>query len=107
MRDPGKLLGLPRALIDVAWDVGPNRPEDHVGRIAVVVANEPGSLGSLSTVIGKNGGNITNLKITSRSQDYFEMLIDIDVKDAKHLTNIMAALRATPVVNAVDRARGR
>ena len=97
----------PERWIDVAWDVGPNRPEDHVGRIAVVVANEPGSLGSLSTVIGKNGGNITNLKITSRSQDYFEMLIDIDVKDAKHLTNIMAALRATPVVNAVDRARGR
>ena len=97
----------PERWIDVAWDIGPNRPEDHVGRINVVVANEPGGLGSLSTVIGKNGGNITNLKITSRSQDYFEMLIDIDVKDAKHLTNIMAALRATPVVNSVERARGR
>ena len=97
----------PERWIDVAWDSGPNRPEDHVGRINVVVANEPGGLGSLSTVIGKNGGNITNLKITSRSQDYFEMLIDIDVKDAKHLTNIMAALRATPVVNSVERARGR
>ena len=97
----------PERWIDVAWDIGPNRPEDHVGRINVVVANEPGSLGSLSTVIGKNGGNITNLKITSRSQDYFEMLIDIDVSDAKHLTNIMAALRATPVVNSVERARGR
>jgi len=71
-----------------------------------VVANEPGSLGSLSTVIGKNDGNITNLKITNRSQDYFEMLMDIDVKDAKHLTNIIAALRATPVINSVDRARG-
>ena len=97
----------PERWIDVAWDIGPNRPEDHVGRIALVVANEPGSLGSLSTVIGKNGGNITNLKITNRNQDYFEMLIDIDVKDAKHLTNIMAALRATPVINSVDRARGR
>ena len=97
----------PERWIDVAWDIGPNRPEDHVGRINVVVANEPGGLGSLSTVIGKNGGNITNLKITSRSQDYFEMLIDIDVKDAKHLTNIMAALRATPAINSVERARGR
>jgi GTP pyrophosphokinase len=35
------------------------------------------------------------------------MLIDIDVKDVKHLTNIIAALRATPVINSVDRARGR
>ncbi|MEI8395348.1 MAG: bifunctional (p)ppGpp synthetase/guanosine-3',5'-bis(diphosphate) 3'-pyrophosphohydrolase, partial [Rhodospirillaceae bacterium] len=97
----------PERWIDVAWDIGPNRPEDHVGRIAVAIANEPGSLGSLTTVIGKNGGNITNLKITNRNQDYFELLVDIDVKDAKHLTNIMAALRATPAISSVDRARGR
>jgi GTP pyrophosphokinase len=35
------------------------------------------------------------------------MLLDIDVKDVKHLTNIIAALRASPVINSVDRARGR
>ncbi|WP_448204254.1 RelA/SpoT family protein [Azospirillum sp. sgz302134] len=97
----------PERWIDVAWDIGPDNPEEHVGRITLVVANEPGSLGTLSTVIGKNGGNITNLKITSRNTDFFELLIDIDVKDAKHLTNIMAALRATPAINAVERARGR
>ena len=97
----------PERWIDVAWDVGPDSPEEHVGRIHLVVANEPGSLGNLSTVIGKNGGNITNLKITNRNTDFFELLIDIDVKDAKHLTNIMAALRANPVINSVDRARGR
>ncbi len=97
----------PERWIDVAWDIGPDSPEEHVGRITLVVNNEPGSLGTLSTVIGKNGGNITNLKITSRNTDFFELLIDIDVKDAKHLTNIMAALRATPAINAVERARGR
>lgn len=97
----------PERWIDVSWDVGSDDDESHVGRITVIVANEPGSLGTLSTVIGKSGGNITNLKITNRSTDFFEMLIDIDVKDAKHLTNLIAALRATPVVNAVDRARNR
>ena len=34
------------------------------------------------------------------------MLIDIEVRDVKHLTNIIAALRATPVINSVERARG-
>ncbi len=72
----------------------------------MVVANEPGSLGSLSTVIGKNQGNISNLKITNRSVDFFEMLIDVEVTDVKHLTNIIAALRATPVITSVERARG-
>ncbi|EWY40181.1 GTP pyrophosphokinase [Skermanella stibiiresistens SB22] len=97
----------PERWIDVGWDSGGDAAEDHVGRITVIIANEAGSLGTLSTVIGKNGGNITNLKITSRNTDFFEMLIDIDVKDVKHLTNIIAALRATPVINSVDRARGR
>ena len=77
---------------------GPGRRRDHhVGRLSVVITNEPGSLGSLTTVIGKNSGNITNLKITNRSIDFFEMLVDVEVKDVQHLTNIIAALRATPV----------
>jgi GTP pyrophosphokinase len=57
-------------------------------------------------VIGKNLGNILNLKITNRSTDFFEMMIDVEVKDVKHLTNIIAALRATPAINSVERARG-
>ncbi|WP_207462495.1 bifunctional (p)ppGpp synthetase/guanosine-3',5'-bis(diphosphate) 3'-pyrophosphohydrolase [Azospirillum sp. SYSU D00513] len=96
----------PERWIDVAWDIESERAEEHVGRVSLVVANEPGSLGTLSTVIGKNGGNISNLKITSRNVDFFELLIDVEVKDAKHLTNIMAALRATPAISSVDRARG-
>ncbi len=96
----------PERWLDVAWHVDPSKADHHVGRLHVVVANEPGSLGSLSTVIGKSEGNITNLKITNRSVDFFEMMIDVEVKDVKHLTNIIAALRATPAINTVERARG-
>ncbi len=96
----------PERWLDVAWHVDPAKAEGHVGRLHVVVANEPGSLGSLSTVIGKSEGNITNLKITNRSADFFEMMIDVEVKDVRHLTNIIAALRATPAINTVERARG-
>jgi GTP diphosphokinase / guanosine-3',5'-bis(diphosphate) 3'-diphosphatase len=95
----------PERWLDVSWDNGAGET-GHVGRINVVVNNEPGSLGSLSSIIGKNDGNISNLKITNRSQDFFEMLIDIEVRDVKHLTNIIAALRATSVINSVRRARG-
>jgi len=96
----------PERWLDLAWDVDSNDQEGHVGRITVVVANERGSLGSLSTVIGRNDGNITNLKITNRSTDFFEMTIDIEVQNVRHLTNIIAALRATPAINSVERARG-
>ena len=96
----------PERWLDVAWDVASDGAPVHVGRLHVVVANEPGSLGSLSTVIGKGEGNISNLKITSRSVDFFEIMIDVEVKNVRHLTNIIAALRATPAINSVERARG-
>ncbi len=94
----------PERWIDVAWDVG--ETEDmHTGRLHVVVSNEPGSLGNLSTIIGKSQGNISNLKITNRSTDFFEMLVDVQVQDIKHLTDIIAALRAASVISSVERAR--
>jgi len=96
----------PERWLDLAWDEGvEGQPQHHVGRVNRVVANEPGSLGALSTVIAKNLGNITNLKITNRTTDFFDMIVDIDVRDVKHLVNIIAALRATPAVNSVERAR--
>jgi len=33
-------------------------------------------------------------------------MVDIQVADVKHLSTIIAALRATPVINSVERARG-
>lgn len=94
----------PERWLDVSWDTR-NAPDTRfVGRVSAVLANEPGSLGTLSTVIGKNSGNISNLKIVNRSVDFFEMLIDIEVDDVKHLNNIIAALRATPVISTIDRA---
>ncbi|BBK32588.1 GTP pyrophosphokinase [Stella humosa] len=94
----------PERWVDVGWD-GTGEAANHVGRIHVILLNEPGSMGNLTTIIGKNQGNISNLKITSRSTDFFEILIDIEVQDVKHLTNIIAALRSNSSVNSVERAR--
>ena len=95
----------PERWIDLSWDVDDGL-DQRIGRLHVVVANEAGSLGSLSTIIGKSHGNISNLKITNRSIDFFEMLIDVEVTSVKHLSNIIAALRAMPVITSVERARG-
>lgn len=97
----------PERWLDVSWGDGPDSPEAHVGRINITLQNEPGTLATLSTVIATNGGNITNLKITNRSTDFWVILVDIYVKDTKHLNNIIAALRATPIISSVERARGQ
>ncbi len=95
----------PERWLDVAWSSS-EADASHVGRLNVMIANEPGNLGSLTTVIGKQGGNISNLKITNRSSDFFEIMLDVEVADVRHLTTIIAALRANPVINSVERARG-
>ena len=96
----------PERWLDVSWDVGPDSPSIQVGRIDVVLTNEPGSLSALTSVIAKNMGNISNLKITNRTPDFFEFLVDVEVGDAKHLSNIVAALRADPMMQTVTRVRG-
>ena len=95
----------PDRWIDLAWDAEKDK-DIHIGRINLVVANEPGSLGELSTVIARNLGNISNLKIVNRSPEFFDMTLDIEVRGVKHLTNVIAALRATHTINSVERARG-
>ncbi len=96
----------PERWLDVSWHTQAETPDIYVGRVHLTVSNEPGVLGTLSMVIGKNGGNISNLKIANRSQEFYDLLIDIEVQNLKHLTEIIAALRATPAIDMVERARG-
>ena len=55
-------------------------------------------------MIARSGGNISNLNITNRTMGYFELIVDIEVKDLKHLTDIIASLKASKVVSYVARA---
>ena len=95
----------PERWLDVSWEEDASN-ERRVGRVEIVVTNEPGTLGELSMLIAKNDGNINNLKITNRSLDFFDISLDIEVHDIKHLRNIIATLRASPVIKKVERARG-
>jgi len=96
----------PERWLDVAWDKDADIPEFQVGRIKAVLANTPGSLSTLATVIAKNNGNISNLKIVDRNPDFFEMRVDVEVRDLSHLTHIIAALRIDPAISSVDRIKG-
>ena len=77
-----------------------------MARIIVRVKNAPGALAALANVIGHNGANISNLKITSRNPLYFEFLVDVEVRDAAHLENLIRALKVDATVEAVERVRG-
>ncbi|MDX2027762.1 MAG: bifunctional (p)ppGpp synthetase/guanosine-3',5'-bis(diphosphate) 3'-pyrophosphohydrolase [Alphaproteobacteria bacterium] len=97
----------PERWIDVSWDDAHGQEQALVGRLSVVLTNKPNSFAALTTAIGKNNGNITNLKITNRTPDFFDVLVDVEVSDTKHLTTVIAALRAISAINSVERTKGR
>ena len=95
---------MPERWMEVGWAGDGAQLDRFIGRIRIVLANEPGALGTLSTVIGRDGGNISNLRVIDRSPDFFELLIDVEVSDANNMSDIVAALRATSAVRDVERA---
>lgn len=94
---------MPERWVDVAWDLASTKDTSFVGRLGLVVTNRPGGLATVTTAVATHHGNINNLKITRRTADFFNMTLDIEVKDNKHLNEIMAALRAEGAVSSVDR----
>ena len=57
-------------------------------------------------MIAEHDGNIDNIRMTRRSPDFTEMLIDLEVYDLKHLTAIIGQLRAKDVVAQAERVNG-
>ena len=53
--------------LDVSWGHGVSETGQSVARILVRVKNAPGSLAAVMTAIAANGGNIFNMKMTSRN----------------------------------------
>jgi (p)ppGpp synthase/HD superfamily hydrolase len=92
----------PERWLDVQWDDDGARRR-FPARIVVQSANAPGSLAKITQVIADNDGNIDNIRMTRRAPDFTDLMIDLEVYDLKHLTAIIAQLRAKPTVAKVDR----
>ena len=96
----------PESWLDVRWDVDEASPQRFPARLLVHNVNEPGSLAQVAGVIAENDGNIDNISMYRRSPDFTELTIDLEVYDLKHLSAIIAQLRAKAVVAQVERVNG-
>jgi GTP pyrophosphokinase/guanosine-3',5'-bis(diphosphate) 3'-pyrophosphohydrolase len=92
--------------VDLGWTETARQSALAVGRITASVQNGRGVLAQLTKIIAENEGDILNIKAAQRQADFFDVVFDIQVTDAKHLTNILAALRTSKSVREVERVRG-
>jgi len=90
---------------DLQWTPEAERNSIARAKLIATIRNSPGVLGQVCTIIGEAGGNIVQLRMHHRQADFFDVDIDVDVNDARHLTHIAAALRANPSVETVDRRK--
>jgi RelA/SpoT family (p)ppGpp synthetase len=95
----------PERWLDVRWD-DDGAPQRFPARLAVQSVNEPGSLAQITQVIAEHDGNIDNIRMSRTAPDFTDVTIDLEVYDLKHLTAIIAQLRAKPVVAKVERVNG-
>ncbi len=95
----------PDRWVDLAWDAA-DGDEVFPARIKVTIHNEVGALAQVTEVIGENGGNIENLQMVNRASDFYDIDIVVEVKDVKHLNQIMHGLEARPLVRSVNRRAG-
>ena len=96
----------PERWLDVRWDIDEATPQRFPARLLVENVNEPGALAQIAAVIAEHDGNIDNINMSRRSRDFTDLTIDLEVYDLKHLSAIIAQLRAKAVVSKVERVNG-
>jgi len=93
----------PEIWVDVNWNN--KTSENSLARINVTLTNKSGSLNNLTQVIAEYGGNIINLVVKLRSEDFFGLTVDVEVQDASHLNNIILGLKASINVYEVKKVK--
>ncbi|WP_375396996.1 RelA/SpoT family protein [uncultured Sphingomonas sp.] len=86
--------------VDLAWGA---KADAGLAQISVTLKNEPGALGTVSTIIGQHRANIINIRFDTSDTGFHTNTIDLEVHDAQHLARLIGALRAADAVNAAAR----
>ena len=76
--------------LDLAWGEG---SDGGAARLAVILRDIPGALGTMSGILGAKHANIINLQLVHRDGSFQTFHLDIEVHDLAHLHAIIAALR--------------
>ena len=104
----------PERFLDIDWDyeqvgrrsgTGANGAETHVGRVSAIAINDPAVLATLTNAVSRHEGSVVNLKIVNRQLDHMEILVDVEVRDLRHLSSVIAGLRSAGGITQVERAR--
>ncbi len=90
--------------IDLRWPEGDSQTS-HPTCLTISMYNGMGVLGRICSLIGESGANITNIDFTDRKPDFYKIIIEMHVKDLKHLSDIMTSIETDSDISVVERTR--
>ena len=91
----------PEKWLSVSWEEDIDR--EFSSQISVETVNKPGALAEVATTIADAGSNIEEVSVLGRHEDCSVMAFLLQVRDRKHLANIMRKVRQMPNVLRVGR----
>ncbi len=93
---------VPETWLDLSWDRD-SAKGIYSAVLKVVCLNKPGSLAVIAIEAAKHGCNVSNFRIVNRAVDFFDLLIDLEVKGINQIMNIIASLRSKDCIHSAER----
>ena len=71
--------------------------------VRMTAVNRTGALGDITQTIADFDANITNLSMIMLNEDFYDLTIDVEVRDVEHMTQLVGALRGSSVISKANR----
>ncbi|MBP9692843.1 MAG: bifunctional (p)ppGpp synthetase/guanosine-3',5'-bis(diphosphate) 3'-pyrophosphohydrolase [Alphaproteobacteria bacterium] len=98
-----QFLNTPERWLDVSWNAASHSEDNHVARVSLVVLHQPGTVAAITAITARENANIVNLQFKNKTSEFYEIYIDLSIKNKEHLMSIVAALRMSERVISVTR----
>ena len=100
--DAPQLLDVaPERQVAMSWDA--DEDELFASRVYMMAVNRTGSLSIITQTIADFDANITNLSLIQLNDDFCELTVDVEVRSAEHMEQLVAAIRGSRVVSEANR----
>ena len=91
----------PERIVAIDWDR--EVTGDYRARLRIVIDNRPGVLATVAAAIAERNSNIENVEYQERDQNTSTLVFTIEVRNRKHLADVMRRVRNAAVVHGVYR----
>ncbi len=89
--------------LDLKWRDTDEEHQSAFARLTVTVQNGVGVLSEIAGTIARYGISIASMRLQNRSKEFIDVVMDVEVYDARQLAHALAGLRAAPTVLSAER----